>query len=244
MHLRRASGVAEESRGGRIAFAVAALSIVVPAKAGTHSADSLFDAPWPAVFAITRPCGYGSRLALRLAGTTAEYFRFECQTARCHCEERKRRSNPDSIGGESPDCFAPLAMTSTWLRIPAASSARVLLIITLENERAQGRPGAGRTRSLVCSGSPHKTHTRIIAGSTDAIRPSLRDGLRLIACSPRCPGFDSHRRPAKRLTELDPSVGRSGPHAFAVRVGVARLATPTRPSHPAPTFVTIAIRPS
>jgi hypothetical protein len=32
---------------------------------------------------------------------------------------------------------------------------------------------------------------------------------------------------------LDTSVGVSGPHGFAVRVGVARRATPARPSHPA-----------
>jgi hypothetical protein len=34
--------------------------------------------------------------------------------------------------------------------------------------------------------------------------------------------------------DLDASVGASGPHAFAVRVSVARLATPQRPPHPAP----------
>ena len=32
-----------------------------------------------------------------------------------NCEERKRRSNPDCISGDSLDCFAPLAMT-TWRR--------------------------------------------------------------------------------------------------------------------------------
>jgi len=34
-------------------------------------------------------------------------------------------------------------------------------------------------------------------------------------CSPRCAGLVSHRRPAKRLARLDPSVGGSGPHDFA-----------------------------
>ena len=34
--------------------------------------------------------------------------------------------------------------------------------------------------------------------------------------------------------ELDASVGAPGPHDFAVRLGLARLAIPRRPSHPAP----------
>src|SRR5665213_444139 len=42
----------------------------------------------------------------------------------------------------------------------------------------------------------------------------------------------------KHHRQLDTSVGASGPHDFAVRIGVARLATQTRPSQPAPTSVT------
>ena len=38
---------------------------------------------------------------------------------------------------------------------------------------------------------------------------------------------------AKRLAKLDLSVGRSGPHAFAVRLRAARPAAQKRPSHPA-----------
>jgi len=44
--------------------------------------------------------------------------------------------------------------------------------------------------------------------------------------------------------ELGISVGMPGPHDFAVRVGVARLATLSRPPQPRPAFVTIAKRPS
>ena len=40
----------------------------------------------------------------------------------------------------------------------------------------------------------------------------------------------------KHRHQLDISVGISGPHDFAVRMSVARLATPPRPPHPAPTF--------
>jgi hypothetical protein len=67
----------------------------------------------------------------------------------------------------------------------------------------------------------------------ETFRPSLRDGLRLMAGSPRCTGLFSHRRLAESTpARLDPSVGRSGPHAFAVRFAPARCARPMRPSHP------------
>src|SRR5690348_1049966 len=36
------------------------------------------------------------------------------------------------------------------------------------------------------------------------------------------------------VLELDSSVGKSGPHDFAVRIRAARRAAPTRPLHPAP----------
>src|SRR5882724_5359739 len=51
------------------------------------------------------------------------------------------------------------------------------------------------------------------------------------ACLPPSPAKVAFRR-------LDASVGASGPHDFAVRASAARLATPSRPPHPAPTFVT------
>jgi hypothetical protein len=41
---------------------------------------------------------------------------------------------------------------------------------------------------------------------------------------------------------LDPGIGGSGPHAFAVRFSFTRRVKPSRPSHPAPRFVTIAKR--
>jgi hypothetical protein len=57
--------------------------------------------------------------------------------------------------------------------------------------------------------------------------------VRLIARSSRGAGLDSPRR-LPITGKLDSSVGESGPHAFAVRVGAARLAAPKRPSHPKP----------
>jgi hypothetical protein len=46
------------------------------------------------------------------------------------------------------------------------------------------------------------------------------------------------------LTRVDISVGISGPHDFAVRFGPRSSHAQKHPPHPAPTFVTIAIRPS
>ena len=43
---------------------------------------------------------------------------------------------------------------------------------------------------------------------------------------------------------LDTSTEMSGPHDFAVRVSIARLARCPRPPHPDPTSVTFAKRPS
>src|SRR6478609_9115051 len=66
--------------------------------------------------------------------------------------------------------------------------------------------------------------------------------LRLTPRSPRCVGLVSHRRCADRSTQLDPSVEGTGPHGLTVRDRAARLAAPSRPSHPAPRFVTTAKR--
>jgi len=48
----------------------------------------------------------------------------------------------------------------------------------------------------------------------------------------------------KTARRLDVSIGTSGPHDFAVRKTRSRQPRASRPSHPAPTLVTIAKRPS
>jgi hypothetical protein len=103
-------------------------------------------------------------------------------------------------------------------------------------------PGAHRTRSLACKEeSTQASHHRY----AETIRHSLRNGFTAyVRALPRRTGLDSHRRPPIIISALDPSVGGSGPHGFAVRIRSARLAPPTRPSHPCPRFLTIAKRPS
>ncbi len=103
-------------------------------------------------------------------------------------------------------------------------------------------PGAHRTRSLACKGRKHASKSLQVRRNDPAFPAQWFYGL--CPCSPRCTGLDSHRRPPIIISALDPSVGGSGPHGFAVRIRSARLALPTRPPHPCPRFLTIAKRPS
>src|SRR5450631_299559 len=95
------------------------------------------------------------------------------------------------------DCFvaALLAMTSRHaFAISRPDSPELCQKFSLPSkQRAQGTPGARCTRGLVCKVAQKNAHEH--TGSAEAIRHSLRNGLRLITCSPRCTGLDSHRRP-------------------------------------------------
>ena len=83
-----------------------------------------------------------------------------------------------------------------------------------------------------------KAHEHSHHGHTGITRHSPHNGLAAyIALSPAT-GLSCHRRPQVATCKLDASVGASGPHDFAVRASAARLATPSRPPHPASTFVT------
>src|ERR1700761_2372115 len=83
-------------------------------------------------------------------------------------------------------------------------------------------------------------------GEAEAFRPSLRNGLTTYTCSPWRPGFlvTIARMMRQHHRALDANLGASGPHAFAVRIDVERLATLTRPPQPVPTSVTTADVPS
>jgi len=101
-----------------------------------------------------------------------------------------------------------------------------------KNKRAQGRPGASAHPRPVCIGSKHTVVTTGGAGSSGL--PCAMVLTAYIVLSPgtglSCP---RHFRelPSRKLSA---SVGALGPHDFAVRESVARLATPPRPPHPAP----------
>jgi hypothetical protein len=92
-------------------------------------------------------------------------------------------------------------------------------------------PGAGRTHGPPATKNAGGSHHR--QGRSN--RHSLRDGFTAyVRALLGVPGFLVTVACRLVTRKLDPSVGRSGPRVFAVRINAARPAAPTRPSHPAP----------
>jgi len=137
----------------------------------------------------------------------------------------------------------PHSLAATSLRSRRAIRARSAEKISRPDQRAQGMPGAGRARSLVCKNK--KAHKHSHHGHTGNTRHSPRNGfngfLRALpgdrACLP-----PSSAKVAFR--ELDASVGASGPHDFAVRRPALSSAAPPASTASRPASVTIASRPS
>jgi len=104
--------------------------------------------------------------------------------------------------------------------------------------KKEGAGNAGRPPRPQPRVQNKKAHEHSHHGHTGITRHSPHNGLAAyIALSPAT-GLSCRRRPQVATCKLDASVGASGPHDFAVRASAARLATPSRPPHPAPTFVT------
>src|SRR5579871_885445 len=100
------------------------------------------------------------------------------------------------------------------------------------NWRAQGRPGAGRTRSLACRRWKAHQQSYYRLDRSDPAFPAQWFTAYLRAL-PGVHDLVSHRRlRARHARMLSTSPGVPGPHAFAVRAGVAHRTTSTRPSHP------------
>ena len=97
-------------------------------------------------------------------------------------------------------------------------------------DRVRAAPAVSRA---ICTKKSAHEHT----GSAETLRPSPRNGLRLIPCSPRRDqGLFVTVIPKKRELpkELDaPAIGASGPHGFAVRFSRARQSQLSRPPLPA-----------
>jgi hypothetical protein len=99
--------------------------------------------------------------------------------------------------------------------------------------RAQGRPDARCTRGLACK--KRKEHAHEHTGSAEAVRPSLRNGFTAYFALSLATGFFVTIISKKLASQkLDASIGASGPHDFAVRVGAARqsCAFASTASHP------------
>jgi hypothetical protein len=111
-------------------------------------------------------------------------------------------------------------------------------------KRAQGRPGARRTRGLMCPVHQKRKCTRAyrFSGNTPAFPAQWLYDLYVISLV----AMLCHHRRRFLTRRLDASLGAPGPHDFAVRecpyVALSRLKH-SRPPQPAPTFVTFASAP-
>ena len=128
------------------------------------------------------------------------------------------------------------------LRVLAAWRTRVVRKI-IRPERARGMPDASaHPQPCVRNEKAHKHSHYGRAGITRHSRTRMVLTVSF-ALSPGT-GLSCPRRLVDHPTKLDASVGASGPHDFAVRLTRHSSKAPPRPPHPAPTSVTIAIRPS
>jgi hypothetical protein len=85
--------------------------------------------------------------------------------------------------------------------------------------------------SLACK---EKCTLRTQATSGQPKQPALpAQWFTAYTCSPRCAGLLATVALRIITARLDPSIGGSGPHDFAVRLGIARQSMPQRPSLPA-----------
>jgi hypothetical protein len=112
-----------------------------------------------------------------------------------------------------------------------------------EKERARGRPGARRTRGLVCQCAT-RTRTRAyrFGGDTPAFPAQWLYGL-----SRALPGERAFLPPSLReccSQSLTPASRRQDHTILPYATGHARQSRPSRPPHPTARFVTIASRPS
>src|SRR6201992_3664063 len=108
--------------------------------------------------------------------------------------------------------------------ISFASSSEERAHATLKRGRREDRVRAAPAVSCAMCIKRNAAHEH--TGSAETLRPSLRNGSTTYTRSPWRPGFLvtiagglDHR--------LDANPGASGPHAFAVRMDVERLATPS-----------------
>ena len=154
------------------------------------------------------------------------------------------------------DCFVAslLAMTTEYnSAFSRRHSPEFCKFIGPQKSRGRTRPsreGAGKTGCALHPRShvpQQTTNAHEQTGSAETLRPSLRNGLRLIPCSPRRDqSLFVTVAPKKRelLANLTPAIGASGPHDFAVRLTRCSSKAHRRPPLPAPTSVTMANAPS
>src|SRR4051812_20957804 len=92
-------------------------------------------------------------------------------------------------------------------------------IVPLERRGRREDRVARCTRGLMCK--MHKANAHEHTGSAETLRPSPRNGFTAYSALSSVTGLCCHRRSREAIAsqELDTSVGVSGPHDFAVRIG-------------------------
>src|SRR4029077_5714785 len=105
----------------------------------------------------------------------------------------------------------------------------VLLDITLRKPR--GRREC-RVKASPMARLQNKKQAAVTTGSAGSPGIPCAMVLTLIRDLPGEPGFLAPVIARLVTTRLGASVGAPGPHDFAVRIGIARRARPTRPSQP------------
>jgi hypothetical protein len=143
--------------------------------------------------------------------------------------DRCERFNlPDRNAEQRPDTTNPSR--------GAFASEALLIMASSIGKRAQGMPGVWCTRSLACN---KKARKQVTAGTPQQSGIPCTMVYRLIRALPGVPGLIATVATRNTcFTQLDPSVGGSGPHDFTVRSSSTRQ--PSRSVHriPRPTFVT------
>jgi len=124
-----------------------------------------------------------------------------------------------------------MTAVDTTSRSRDAMRPEFCISFALENQRAQGRPGARRTRGLVRK-TVQQTRARAyrFGGNTPAFPAQWLYGLYDFVL---VTGFVATIIDVGfRFRQLDASTGASDPNDFAVRKCRARQSQPSRPSHP------------
>jgi hypothetical protein len=131
------------------------------------------------------------------------------------CRSPRKRSD---MRGPVPDVAALIRATGTVQAetFPRHENARVMhRRLPSESQRARGTPDAGRTRGPCVQKSVHFAHaSNTGSAGTTGIPRAMGYGLYVISSVRRAVWPPS---PRVRHARLDPSVGGSGPHDFAVR---------------------------
>jgi hypothetical protein len=141
-------------------------------------------------------------------------------------EGKRCRSSKAKPGDDDRICVHDLAARCT--------RGLQVIFAPLKREGAGNAGCALHPRSrvqVVEKGCAHE-HT----GSAEAIRHSLRNGFTAYIVISPADRACCHRRPSEALasSELDASIGASGPHDFTVRSSCARPSQLLRPPRPVP----------